>query len=210
MTSVEKLDESSSGVIGDSFLSGAIVAYSGAFSHSFRNELFSQWYQACLERDIPVSRNFDFTEFLTKPIEIKRWLSNSLPQDNNSIQSAVLVKNSRKWPLLIDPQRQALKWIAEMEKCNDLKIIKLADANCLPTLEEAVQLGKPVVITVIIMSIKIVMVIVWYTCMVWYTGMVYWYGMVHLYGTLVWYFLLCFSKTCFAKVFSSCSCSMLC
>ena len=47
-----------------------------------------------------------------------------------------------------------------MEKCNDLKIIKLADANCLPTLEEAVQLGKPVVITVIIMSIKLVMVIV--------------------------------------------------
>ena len=72
----------------------------------------------------------------------------------------MLVKNSRKWPLLIDPQRQALKWIAEMEKCNDLKIVKLADANCLPTLEEAVQLGKPVVITVIIMSIKLVMVIV--------------------------------------------------
>lgn len=147
LSSVKKLDANSSGVIGDSFLSGAAIAYLGAFSQTFRAQLISQWYQLCQSRGIPISANFDFVQFLTKPVEIKKWQSNHLPQDKNSIQSAVLVKNSRKWPLLIDPQRQALKWIAEMEKTNGLRTVKTAQHNCFSTLEEGIQLGKPVVIT---------------------------------------------------------------
>ena len=114
----------------------------------FSFQIYSQWYESCRERDIPVSANFDFTQFLTNPTEIQKWLSHSLPQDTTSIQSAVLVDNTRKWPLLIDPQRQALKWISEMEKENGVTIVKSADVNCLATIEEAVQLGKSIVITV--------------------------------------------------------------
>lgn len=114
------------------------------------SQVYSQWYESCQQRDIPISAKFDFTQFVTNQGEVQRWLSHSLPQDSTSIQSAVLVKNTRKWPLLIDPQRQALKWISELEKENGVKFVKSADGNCLATIEEAVLLGKAVVITVMI------------------------------------------------------------
>ena len=34
---------------------------------------------------------------------IKEWESNSLPSDDLSIENAILVKNSIKWALMIDP-----------------------------------------------------------------------------------------------------------
>jgi dynein heavy chain, axonemal len=37
-----------------------------------------------------------------------------LPRDPLSVESAVLMSNSRRWPLVIDPQTQANKWIRAM------------------------------------------------------------------------------------------------
>jgi hypothetical protein len=48
----------------------------------------------------------------------------------------------RRWPLCIDPQGLANKWIKAMEKDAGLLVIKLTDANFLRTLENAIQFGK--------------------------------------------------------------------
>lgn len=48
----------------------------------------------------------------------------------------------RRWPLCIDPQGLANKWIRNMEKDAGLLVIKLTDANFLRTLENAIQFGK--------------------------------------------------------------------
>ncbi|XP_028393421.1 dynein heavy chain 6, axonemal-like isoform X2 [Dendronephthya gigantea] len=147
LESVRKLDESSQGLVGDAFLAAATIAYLGPFTQNFREQVYSLWFESCQKRDIPVSSDFDLAQFLTNPSETQRWLSHSLPHDTTSIQSAVLVANTRKWPLLIDPQQQAVKWISEMEKENGVTIVKSGDVNCLTAIEEAVQLGKAVVIT---------------------------------------------------------------
>ena len=52
------------------------------------------------------------------------------------------------WPLLMDPQEQASKWIVQMEKDNGLKVVKASDPNFLRTLESAIPLGQPVLIEV--------------------------------------------------------------
>jgi hypothetical protein len=39
----------------------------------------------------------------------------------------VIVANARRWPLMIDPQGQAGKWIKNMEKENNLCVIKYTD-----------------------------------------------------------------------------------
>ncbi len=41
---------------------------------------------------------------------------------------------------------QANKWVKNMEKANQLEIIKLSDANYVRTLENAIQFGKPVLL----------------------------------------------------------------
>lgn len=47
--------------------------------------------------------------------------------------------NANRWPLMIDPQGQANKWIKNMEKLNKLEVIKLSDPNYSRQLENCVQ-----------------------------------------------------------------------
>ena len=54
--------------------------------------------------------------------------------------------NTARWPLMIDPQGQANKWIRNMEKDNSLKVIKLTDLNYMRTVESSVQFGSPVLL----------------------------------------------------------------
>jgi len=47
---------------------------------------------------------------------------------------------------MIDPQSQANKWIRNMEKDNNLSIIRLSQVDYLRILENAVQFGQPVLL----------------------------------------------------------------
>lgn len=140
--------EHAQGLIGDTLVSSAAVAYLGAFTSSYRHRLLTQWLQLCKTENIPVSENFELTEFLSEPIEIQKWLNKGLPHDKHSIENAVLMKHCRRWPLLIDPQEQASKWITQTEKDNGLKIVKASDPSYLRTLESAIPLGQPVLVEV--------------------------------------------------------------
>lgn len=39
-----------------------------------------------------------------------------------SVDNAIIVTNSKRWPLIIDPQGQANNWIKNMEKANKLQV----------------------------------------------------------------------------------------
>ncbi|KAH9508007.1 Dynein heavy chain 6, axonemal [Bulinus truncatus] len=76
---------------------------------------------------------------LADSYEIRQWNADGLPRDAVSIEKAVLVSRGCRWPLMIDPQEQAKRWIRMKEAQNKLKIIKLTNANFLRTLEAFVQ-----------------------------------------------------------------------
>ncbi|KAJ8372018.1 hypothetical protein AAFF_G00295300 [Aldrovandia affinis] len=69
-----------------------------------------------------------------------------LPTDTFSIDNGVIVSNSRRWPLMIDPQGQANKWVKNSEKENTLSIIKLTDSDYMRTLENCIQFGTPLLL----------------------------------------------------------------
>lgn len=54
--------------------------------------------------------------------------------------------NARRWPLMIDPQGQANKWIRKLEASNSLVVIKLTDGDFMRKLENSVQFGLPVLL----------------------------------------------------------------
>lgn len=54
--------------------------------------------------------------------------------------------NARRWPLIIDPQDQANKWIKNMEKSNNLHVVKLSDSDFVRTLENCIQFGTPMLL----------------------------------------------------------------
>uniref|UniRef100_A0A8C7WKA2 Uncharacterized protein n=1 Tax=Oncorhynchus mykiss TaxID=8022 RepID=A0A8C7WKA2_ONCMY len=47
--------------------------------------------------------------------KVRHWQNTGLPPDQNSTENALIVKNGPHWPLLIDPQGQATRWISSME-----------------------------------------------------------------------------------------------
>lgn len=112
---------------------------------AFRDKVVSQWISLCKKMGIPASAKFSLTEALGDPVKIRSWTIAGLPNDTFSIDNAIILSNARRWPLLIDPQGQANKWVKEMEK-GELRVIKLSDHDFLRTLENAIQFGLPVLL----------------------------------------------------------------
>uniref|UniRef100_A0A4W3JLB2 Dynein axonemal heavy chain 6 n=1 Tax=Callorhinchus milii TaxID=7868 RepID=A0A4W3JLB2_CALMI len=135
-----------SNVIGNVFIAAACVAYYGAFTAVYRQLLIDQWITGCQNLEIPISQNFSLVNILGDLFEIRNWNTDGLPRDNVSTENGILVTRGRRWPLMIDPQDQANRWIRNKENKNGLKIIKLTDSNFLRTLENSIRLGSPVLL----------------------------------------------------------------
>ncbi|XP_076873752.1 dynein axonemal heavy chain 6 isoform X2 [Brachyhypopomus gauderio] len=144
--SVVLLEQDIHNVIGNVFIAAACVAYCGAFTSHYRQLLIDQWILRCQELGIPISANFSLIGILGDPYEIRQWNAEGLPRDTVSTENGILVTRGRRWPLMIDPQDQANRWIRTRETKNGLKVIKLTDDNFLRTLENAIRLGMPVLL----------------------------------------------------------------
>lgn len=131
---------------GDVLIASGLIAYLGAFTAKFRNELTDQWVSFCQEREIPSSGKFSLRTVLGDAVLIRDWEIFGLPSDNFSVENAIVTSIARRWPLSIDPQGQANRWIKNKEKENKLDVIKFTDDNYLRILETAIQFGKPVLL----------------------------------------------------------------
>ncbi|XP_054237169.1 dynein axonemal heavy chain 7 [Indicator indicator] len=135
-----------SNLTGDILLSSGIIAYLGAFTSSYRQMQTKEWASLCKAKGIPCSDDFSLTSTLGEPVEIRAWNIAGLPSDTFSIDNGIIISNARRWPLMIDPQGQANKWIKNMEKTNSLHIIKLSDSQFVTTLQNCIQFGSPVLL----------------------------------------------------------------
>ncbi|CAG5124201.1 unnamed protein product, partial [Candidula unifasciata] len=131
---------------GDVLVSSGIVAYLGAFTSAFRMDTAAQWLKTVQEKGLPCSSDYSLINTLGDPVKIREWNIAGLPTDNFSLENGIIISNARRWPLLIDPQGQANKWVKNMEKANNLHVIKLTDADFVRTLENCIQFGTPVLL----------------------------------------------------------------
>nr|XP_060479238.1 dynein axonemal heavy chain 6 [Panthera onca] len=144
--SIQKFNEEISNIIGNVFIAAACVAYYGAFTAQYRQSLIEYWIQDCLSLEIPINPSFSLINILGDPYKIRQWNTDGLPRDMISTENGILVTEGRRWPLMIDPQDQANRWIRNKESKSGLKIIKLTDTNFLRTLENSIRLGLPVLL----------------------------------------------------------------
>ncbi|KAM9785999.1 dynein axonemal heavy chain 12-like [Neosynchiropus ocellatus] len=131
---------------GDVLISAGVISYLGAFTVGFRLDITKTWTQLCQSKNIPSSDDFSLSKTLGDPIKIRAWNIAGLPSDSFSVDNGVVVSNSRRWPLMIDPQGQANKWVKNSEKENNLNVIKLTDGDYMRTLENAIQFGTPLLL----------------------------------------------------------------
>ncbi|KAJ3012302.1 Dynein heavy chain 7, axonemal [Thoreauomyces humboldtii] len=133
---------------GDVLVASGMVAYLGAFTKAYRDECVIGWTRTCKEKKIPCSDTdaIKLASVLGDPIMIREWILTGLPNDSFSIDNGVMISNAHRWPLMIDPQGQANRWIKNKEKGKSLQVIKLTDSDYIRTLENAIQFGTPVLL----------------------------------------------------------------
>ncbi|CAK9808028.1 Dynein axonemal heavy chain 2 [Anthophora quadrimaculata] len=131
---------------GDCLISTAFVSYLGPFVSAYREDLISIWMKEVEEKEIPMSPDLDVKEFLADPAIIRDWNMQGLPSDDFSTENGIIVTRGTRWPLVIDPQCQAVKWIKNMEAENSLRVIDFGQADFVRVLEHAIQYGKPVLL----------------------------------------------------------------
>jgi dynein heavy chain len=81
-------------------------------------------------------------------VKIQRWFIQKLPQEDFAVDNAIIMDNSDRWPLMIDPQMQGNDWIKQMEKDSKYAIIKPTMDVKVQTrhLKNCVSLGYPVIL----------------------------------------------------------------
>ena len=142
------LEKKSNLIIGDSLISSGAVNYLGAMTQDYRVALIQEWTTFCAQSDVEilVDASFAIAKNSVKPHLVRKWINQKLPDDQYSIENAIFIKYSLKWPLIIDPQNQVVQWIRETEGASSLKIVKSEDPLLLRSLEQAIRLGQPVLI----------------------------------------------------------------
>ena len=119
-----------SNLLGDMLLSVGFISYLGAFTGSYRQKIITDnWILKILEEGIKCTQPFNFINQLGNPLEIQMWLFNGLPLDNVSVENQLIMKNSDRWPLIIDPQNQARKFLKRFETLQDEKKLVVAKAG---------------------------------------------------------------------------------
>ncbi|VVC95211.1 unnamed protein product, partial [Leptidea sinapis] len=133
---------------GDVLLVCAFISYVGCFTKLYRLDLLQKnWlpFLKTLEPPIPITEGLDPLTMLTDDTTIAIWQNEGLPSDRMSTENATILSNSDRWPLMIDPQLQGVKWIKQ--KYGDmLRVIRLGQKGYLDTIEKAIIKGETVLL----------------------------------------------------------------
>ncbi|KAI2663319.1 Dynein axonemal heavy chain 11 [Labeo rohita] len=146
--SVAQYREQESTLCGDVLLTAAFISYAGSFSKRYRHELLHNLWMPYLRTQkvpIPMTEGLDPISMLTDDATIAQWNNEGLPGDKISTQNATILTNCERWPLLIDPQLQGIKWL-KSRYGNSLKVINLSQKGYVDVIEQAVVSGEPVLI----------------------------------------------------------------
>ena len=74
------------------------------------------WLADLKSRDVPLSNSIAPLWMLTNESQSATWQNEGLPADRISLENGAIVTNCSRWPLLIDPQLQGLRWLKEHER----------------------------------------------------------------------------------------------
>ncbi|KAJ1502678.1 Dynein heavy chain 10, axonemal [Coelomomyces lativittatus] len=141
---LKTLQEERDQLIGNCLLISAFMSYTGAFNWEFRDHLINaKWIQDLSSLGVPLTKQFTVDKLMTTGVELSKWASEGLPADDLSIQNGILTTKSKRYPLCIDPQQQALTWIKKREAANGLKVSTFNDGDFLKQLEMAITYGFP-------------------------------------------------------------------
>ncbi|CAH8480381.1 unnamed protein product [Dicrocoelium dendriticum] len=145
---VEVLRKLGETVIGDVLVTTTFISYFGYLSKPFRQQLLDKRLWTFMKRlnvPIPIRDGIDPLYMLVDDAIIATWNNQALPEDRMSVENAAIFSFCERWPLCVDPQLQAIKWI-KVKYGSDLVVTRLGAKNYLDQIERAISDGSVVLI----------------------------------------------------------------
>ncbi|KAM4874879.1 dynein axonemal heavy chain 11 [Thomomys bottae] len=145
--SIESFETQEKTLCGDVLLTAAFVSYVGPFTKQYRQELVDCKWIPFLQQTvaIPITQGLDSIAMLTDDATIAAWNNAGLPSDRMSTENAAILTHCERWPLMIDPQQQGIKWIKN-KYGTDLKVTHLGQKGFLNAIEIALAFGDIILI----------------------------------------------------------------
>nr|XP_019948992.1 PREDICTED: dynein heavy chain 11, axonemal [Paralichthys olivaceus] len=133
---------------GDVLLTSAFVSYMGYFTRQYRVELLNNSWIPFLQSQkvsAPLTDGLDPILMLTDDATVAAWQNQGLPNDRMSTENAAILTTSERWPLIIDPQQQGIKWIRK-RLGSELRVVQLGQKGYIDVIEQALTCGETVLI----------------------------------------------------------------
>uniref|UniRef100_A0A8D1IYR5 Dynein axonemal heavy chain 11 n=1 Tax=Sus scrofa TaxID=9823 RepID=A0A8D1IYR5_PIG len=145
--SIKSFEAQEKTLCGDILLTAAYVSYVGPFTQQYRQELVDCMWVPFLhwKVSIPMTKGLDVIAMLTDDATIATWNNEGLPNDRMSTENAAILTHCQRWPLMIDPQQQGIKWIKK-KYGTDLKVTHLGQKGFLNDIETALAFGDVILI----------------------------------------------------------------
>ncbi|XP_044918704.1 dynein axonemal heavy chain 11 isoform X1 [Mustela putorius furo] len=145
--SVKSFEAQEKTLCGDVLLTAAFVSYVGPFTKPYRQELVDVKWVPFLQHkvSIPITEGLDLVAMLTDDATIATWNNEGLPSDRMSKENATILTHCERWPLMIDPQQQGIKWIKNKYGA-DLKVTHLGQKGFLNAIETALAFGDVILV----------------------------------------------------------------
>merc|ERR1719379_9576 len=133
-------------LIGNMVVASGFIAYIGPFTALYRQQLTEKWVAHTKECDLVADPGWELANVLVDPAEVRQWNLWGLPSDSLSTDNAIILTRGRRWPLMIDPQGQANRWVRRMGVDRNIAVVKLSEKNFLRALETGIRYGQAVLL----------------------------------------------------------------
>ncbi len=131
-------------ICGNALIFACFQSYCGIFYDEFRKMVIHAVHEDLLEKKIPFDSSIDPHMVVVNNAQLHEWASMGLPMDTYSVQNmTILLMGKNRFPLCIDPQGQALKWIKTYHESSNkqLCIKSVHDKDYIKHLEVALEYG---------------------------------------------------------------------
>ncbi|VDM33429.1 unnamed protein product [Hydatigera taeniaeformis] len=121
------------------------LTYMGGFNQAARFSALKYCIHLLQKYGVPQSERLDYIKALASPIIVNEWKMKGLPVDELSVQNAVIATAKLRYPLIIDPQGQAKKWLTNLY-AGRVIVASVSSKKFRTYVEEALNAGKYLII----------------------------------------------------------------
>ena len=126
-------------ILGDILLVSTMVSYLPSLPHAAREASLATFQETLESREIKFSSPTDRFNLFLSEIQMKTWEQKGLPDSSFYLCNGLLLTICPRWPLLLDPEQQALNWLKVQEQ--GLTLVEASAPDLVDKVASCVQQG---------------------------------------------------------------------